>query len=227
MLSHNFIASYNINMSTSGYTNDEIEIKLDLGSFTNYLKLIGFLGRIESEDHHQNVFFDTEDRLLSQAGWALRVRAENNRGLITVKSIPTRESLAVIRQEIEAEIPRPQAIDIINLRYDILKIENMPIDFIRDKINNQPLMRLVKFENIRQKKVFKLGDCSYVLEVDKTEYNDGSVDYELEMELSSTTNLEVIEDQLQKLFKSLDIPFTHQAKSKFHRALTKAGILEQ
>lgn len=213
-------------MSNENQISHEIEIKLDLGSFTNYLKLIGFLGRIELEDHHQNVFFDTEDRLLSEAGWALRVRAENNQGLVTVKSIPTRESLAVIRQEIEAEIPRPQAIDIINLRSDVLKLDIMPIEFIKDKINDQPLMRLVKFENIRQKKVFKIGDCSYCLEIDKTEYNDGSVDYELELELTHTNNLEIIEDHLRKLFESLDIPFVHQEKSKFYRALAKAGILD-
>jgi len=31
----------------------EIEIKLDLASFTNYLKLLGFLGQIEHEENQQ------------------------------------------------------------------------------------------------------------------------------------------------------------------------------
>ncbi|NOY88045.1 MAG: CYTH domain-containing protein [FCB group bacterium] len=212
-------------MDSSKDINREIEIKLDLGSFTNYLKLIGFLGQIEQEERQINCFFDTEDHQLSQSGWALRVRAENKRGLITVKSIPAEKGLAVIRQEIEAEITRGQALDIINLRQDVLSIDNMPIAFIRDKVGKQNLTRLVVFENIRQKKIFKIGDYNYLLEIDKTEYNDGSVDYELELELKDTSNLEIIEDQLRKLFSSLDIPFIHQQNSKFHRALQKANIV--
>lgn len=203
----------------------EIEIKLDLASFMNYLKLIGFLGRIESEDKHINVFFDSEDRQLSKNGWAMRVRAENKRGLVTVKSIPTKEGLAVIRQEIESEIPRGQALEVINLQRDVMSLEVMPVEFIKKKLGELSLMRLVMFENLRQKKVFKMGDSNYLLEVDKTEYNDGSVDYELELELPHIGNLEVIEDHLRKLFHSLDIPFEKQTKSKFHRALVKGGIL--
>ena len=73
----------------------EIEIKLQLGSFTDYLKLVGFLGQIESEEHQINGFFDTEDRRLAKGGWAFRVRAEDRRGLITLKSIPTVSGMAV------------------------------------------------------------------------------------------------------------------------------------
>ena len=65
-------------MDDSKNINKEIEIKLDLGSFTNYLKLIGFLGQIELEDRHINSFFDTEDNQLSQKGWALRYCAKSS-----------------------------------------------------------------------------------------------------------------------------------------------------
>ncbi len=202
----------------------EIEIKLDLGSFTNYLKLVGFLGQIEQEERHINGFFDTEDLRLSKKGWALRVRAESARGLVTVKSIPTQEGLAVVRQEIESEIARGQALDIINLAKDVMSLDNMPVEHVRQHVGNRGLTRLVMFENVRQRKVFKIADHNYLLEVDKTEYNDGSVDYELELELSDTRNLEVIEDKLRRLFHSLDIPFVHQSESKFRRALKKANI---
>ena len=56
--------------------NLEIEIKLQLESFPDYLKLVGFLGPIQDEDHHLNVFFDSSDRRLSKNGAALRLRAE-------------------------------------------------------------------------------------------------------------------------------------------------------
>ncbi|MEW6411979.1 MAG: CYTH domain-containing protein [Candidatus Zixiibacteriota bacterium] len=211
-------------MGDASELNREIEIKLDLASFTNYLKLVGFLGQIEREERHINAFFDSEDRHLSNKGWALRVRSEGSRGLITVKSIPAEEGIAVVRQEIEAEIPKGQALDVISLAKDVLSLDNMPIDFVKQKIGKRDLTRLVLFENVRQKKVFKIGDFNYLLEIDKTEYNDGSVDYELELELQDTRNLDVIEDALRKLFHSLGIPFVHQKESKFHRALKKANI---
>ncbi|MFQ6009377.1 MAG: CYTH domain-containing protein, partial [Candidatus Zixiibacteriota bacterium] len=160
----------------------EIEIKLDLESFTNYLKLMGFLGQIELEDQHINAFFDTEDRQLTKDGWGLRVRAESARGLVTLKGESTGSGPARVRDEIEAEVRRGEAMDIINLRKDLMSFFIPPIDYVRKKWGDIKLARLVHFENTRQKKAFRLGDYDYILELDKTEFTDGSVDYELELE---------------------------------------------
>ncbi len=202
----------------------EIEIKLNLDCFTNYLKLLGFLGRIEQEELHKNAFFDTEDRKVSEAGWALRVRAEDNRGLVTIKSIATRSGAAFIRQEMEAEISRAEALDCLALQRDVMSFPIVPIDYLKDALGEQELMVLVKFENLRQKKFFKIADHTYVFEIDKTEFGDGSVDYELEVELPDIDRLEPVESALRKMFSSLDIPFEHQADSKFARALRRAKI---
>ena len=202
----------------------EIEIKLNLDSFTNYLKLLGFLGQIEREERHQNAFFDTEDRKLAEAGWALRVRAEDNRGLVTIKSIATRSGAALIRQEMEAEISRAEAFDCLALQRDVMSFPVVPIDYLKDKLGELTLMVLVKFENLRQKKFFKISDHTYVFEIDKTEFGDGSVDYELEVELPDTDRLETVDDALRKMFSTLAIPFEHQTASKFARALQRAKI---
>jgi uncharacterized protein YjbK len=202
----------------------EIEIKLDLGSFTNYLKLVGFLGHLEDEDRHLNGFFDTEDRQLIRDGWGLRVRAENNRGLITLKGRHSQPGAARIQEEIEAEISRGEAIDILNLTKDVMSLFIPPIDFIKKKWGDIQVAKLVHFESVRQKKSFRIGDFDYVMEVDKTEFSDGSVDYELELELPEESHIEIVEDKLRKLFSSLDIPFTLQTESKYERALKKAGL---
>ena len=199
--------------------NLEIEIKLQLGSFTEYLKLIGYLGNIESEDHLVSCFFDSEDRQLSAAGWALRVRVHNDRGLVTVKGIPTESSMAVVRQEIEAEIGRGTALEIVNLQVNVLDLSVEPIAFIREKFPSLSLAKLVTFRTTRQRKDYKIGDYRYTLEIDKTEYIDGSVDYELEVELPGTERIVTVEDNLRKLFASLGIPFVKQSESKFARAL--------
>ena len=202
----------------------EIEIKVGLASFMDYLKLVGFLGQIESEDHHINGFFDSEDRQLAKGGWALRVRAEDSRGIITVKSIAKESGAAVIRQEIEAVISRALALELLALRQDILAQELMPIEFIRGKFPSVQLAKLIQFENTRQKKLFRIGDYNYLLEIDTTKYGDGSVEYELEVELNNPSLIETVEDHLRKLFLTLEIPFERQAESKFARALRKARI---
>ena len=204
--------------------NVEIEIKLKLESFTDYLKLVGYLGQIESEEHQTNGFFDTEDRRLAKGGWALRVRAENRRGLVTLKSIPTQAGAAVIRQEIEAEISRGTAIDVLDLRTDVLSIPVMPVTFVKSEFPDLSVARLIQFQNTRQKKLFRIGDNNYLLEIDKTEYADGSVDYELEVELNESAQIETVEAHLGKLFQSLGIPFERQEESKFARALQRAKI---
>ncbi len=211
-------------MSNESNIGREIEIKLDLGSFTNYLKLLGFLGKIENEDFQQNGFFDSEDRQLAKSGWALRVRAEKKRGLVTIKSIPVKPGLAVVRQEIETEIPRRDALDILSGDIDVMGLGVMPIDYIKDKIAKVKVTSLVKFDNHRHMKLFKIGDSSYMLEIDKTEFSDGSSDYELELELSDTAHLDAIEAALRRLFSQLDIPFIKQPESKFGRALKRAKI---
>jgi uncharacterized protein YjbK len=212
-------------MPESPNISHEIEIKLDLGSFTNYLKLMGFLGHIEDEVHHVNGFFDTEDRELARQGWALRVRAENSRGLVTIKSIGSYAGIAAVRQEIEAQIGRAEAMAVINLQADVMDLPVLPVEYIKEQVGPVRVARLVQFENVRQRKLFKIGDQNYMLEVDKTEFNDGSVDYELELELSDTARLETIEDNLRKLFITLDMPFIQQRESKLVRALSRAGII--
>ncbi len=209
----------------SAEKNLEIEIKLELGSFTNYLKLIGFLGAIDREEHHVNGFFDSEDRQLAEAGWVLRIRAENDRGLVTLKSHATRRGAAMVRKEIEEEIRRPLAMEVVNLHLDVLSLAAAPIQFVRGEFPDITLARLVRFNNTRQKKQFRIGDYEYTLEIDKTEFSDGSVDYELEVELQDTSRIEIVEDGLRKLFSSLGILYARQDKSKYERALTRANLV--
>ncbi len=211
-------------MGDAGSISQEIEIKLHLGSFADYLKLVGFLGHVEHEERHVNGFFDTEDRKLAADGWALRVRAESSRGLITLKSEPSEPGVATVRDQIEAEIPRGETLDILSLRSEVMDLSNAVIDFVRQKWGEIAVTKLVHFENTRQKKQFKIGDYSYMLELDKTEFADGTVDYELELELPDETRIEIVEDKLRKIFVSLGVPFNLQTESKFLRALKKAGM---
>lgn len=210
---------------SSTENNYEIEIKLQLASFPEYLKLIGFLGNLDREQHQTNCFFDTEDHKLQDAGWAFRVRVFEDAGLITVKGLPSEEKgSAVVREEIEAEVPRGTALNVVNLELDVLDLDIKPVSFIRKKFPGIRLAKLLKFTTIRQEKKYKIGDYWYPLVVDKTEFPDGSVDYELEVELPDTSHVVRVEDNLKKLFDSLDIPFEKAEESKFARALKHSRL---
>ncbi|MBU1651089.1 hypothetical protein KKA00_02620, partial [bacterium] len=108
---------------------------------------------------------------------------------------------------------------------DVLSIQAAPIEFVKREFPGLSLARILKFSNTRQKKQLKIGDYLYLLEIDRTEYHDGSVDYELEVELDDAGRVEIVEDGLRRLFGKLDIPFSTQAKSKYERALTHAGLM--
>ncbi len=203
---------------------DEIEIKLDLSSFANYLKLIGFLGQIDEEIQQRNCYFDTEDRQLSKSDWAFRVRTENDRGLITVKGKTTEPGLAVVRKEIETDISRDDATELIELRRDVMSLDVAPVHFVRDTIGDVSLTRLVQFDNTRQCKMFRIGDYEHQLQIDTTRFANGSVNYELELELSHLDEVDTVEQGLRRLFLSLDVPFIRQNQTKFARALESAGL---
>ncbi len=204
--------------------NQEIEIKLDLGSFVNYLKLTGSLGQVDEEIHHQNAFYDTSERAISEAGWALRVRVETARGLITLKSAATAPGPAAVRSEIEGEIDRSTAMAILSGETDLMTLHTRPVAFLKDNMGDLAVTELVRFSNERKRKNHRLGDYAYCLEIDRTEYRDGSVDYELEVELPDVSRVEQAEHGLQRLFASLDIPYAIQTESKFARALARAGL---
>ena len=210
-------------MNTPATSGKEIEIKLDLGSFTNYLKLLGFLGQPEREEHQRNVFFDTAERSLGKKGWALRVRVENDCGRITLKGAKTHQSGAAVRDEIEAEISRTLACQIAGLEADLMALEHEPVVKARELIGKKAVKPVVQFQNLRMKKAMRLEDYEYTFEVDKTEFPDGSVDYELELELPDVSRIEWVNTRLQRIMSSLNIPFEPQPESKLARALKRSG----
>ncbi len=210
-------------MTGTDGVHNEIEIKLDLGSFTNYLKLVGFLGQLDHEERQSNGFFDTEDHRLSREGWALRVRADDGHGLITVKGQDSGRDFATVRAEVESEIARSEATEILGLQRDLMKLDVSAIRWVRERWGEIDLAKFVQYDNTRQHKMFRFDDYTYDLEIDTTQFTDGSVEYELEVELPDETRAVMVLDRLKKLFDSLDIPFVKQDRSKLARALERTA----
>jgi uncharacterized protein YjbK len=199
----------------------EIEMKIRLASFMDYLKLIGHVGAIDREIHHINAFFDTPDRVLGKAGIALRVRATDESGSITLKSLQSQSDALAVRREVIAEIPAGEARSLIGGHSDLMVYDNEPVNEIRDTFPDISPLVLLKFRNTRQVKKYRLADRDLLLEIDKTEFADGSVEYELEIELEHESHFEHVREGLRRMFNSLAIPFEAETRSKFERALSR------
>lgn len=212
-------------MSSSKNEITEIELKLALPSFTDYLKLIGFIGEADAKINQINIFYDTPSSQISKLGFALRLRLESNRGLVTLKSTTIQKGSAAVRKEIEASITLEKAKE-TEQNNNLLTLDIPPIKFLRSQPGSlKDIQPINRFENERIKKEIILNGNAYVFEIDKTTYSDSTVDYELEIELESLEKVETAESDIQRLFKLLEIEFHQMKKSKFERALEIAKRL--
>lgn len=203
----------------------EIELKLLLPSFTDYLKLIGFIGEADSSTCQKNIFYDNDERTISSLGYALRMRIELSRAIVTLKSTTIQKGKVAIRNEIEETIPVEQAI-LIEKENNLLELDIYPIQKLLSQTKDLIALKpIVQFKNERIKKEILLGENKYMFEIDKTTYANGQIDYELEVELADISAIDIAEADFQKLFKILEIEFFMQKKSKFERALEIAGLL--
>ena len=199
----------------------EIEIKIQLESFTDYLKLLGYLGPIDREEHHVNAFFDSPERQLGGAGYALRVRSTERSGSITIKSLVSQTEALAVRREIVAEIGSAMARRLIDSPAELMSLEVEPVVFLRRHFPNLRPVPILQFRNERHIKRYLLGESEFDLEIDRTEFTDGSTEYELEVELPDQVHYQPVHDALERIFQSLAITLTTQNKSKFERALAR------
>jgi len=206
---------------------DEIEIKLDLINKENYKKLLDWLSQVKQKKPHkqENCFFDTEDWALSKAGWALRIRKEKKIATITAKG-PKRDAVdgLTVRPEIEDKISIEQ--------FNIFIVDGIKPAALSPNIKKtishfygrQKLNKKISFTNYRTTINREYNGIMQVFEIDRTEYSDGSADYELEVELSNKTQYKTVMNIIGEIFNKAQIPIAYQTGSKYARALRKSGF---
>jgi len=202
----------------------EKEIKIDLEDESSYLKLLEFLGNPRSRKRQINYFFDTDDFSLEDNGWALRIRDREGDGTITLKGLETRDRQGLtIRPEIEESFPTyliPEAIK------QGLHIDRIPANLKEITLAFIDSLRLnlrVSFETERTTVLHKINDQDIDFEIDRTVYPDGSVDFELEIELEDKSETPAAIKYTREVFERLGIEWKLQSASKFARALKKSG----
>jgi uncharacterized protein YjbK len=203
----------------------EIEIKLNLLCENNYLKLLEYLRANDmtaTEIPQKNYFFDTDQSSLSKAGWALRIRIENDRATITAKGSATEKTEGlVIRPETTSQLALKDAESSISSGLPLSALPPNLIDLLDKYIDGGVLKTRLSFANRRTAVNFVNAGQKLVFEVDRTEFCDGSIDFELEVELPHTDNYQKAIDIITSIFNGLDIPILFQKEGKFARALKR------
>lgn len=207
----------------------EHEFKLFLPSEAALEAVLARLGAPAGPPEVQtNHFFDTPSRDLRRARLALRLRHEAGTHTLTLKG-PSLQSdaLSATRPEEELEIAPDQAADVLAGNTSALELlarsagASPLVARARAASAGAPLRTIGSFVNHRQR-VGPLefpprsGAPALVFELDRTEFPDGSVQRELEVELPADAPAGEIEAGLARLFAELGLPL-RGAESKAAR----------
>ena len=214
----------------------EIEFKFGVSEKQAFYKLAAHLKLPESvitEGVTQvNHFFDSPSLCLHKKHFAIRLREEKDKNLLTVKGekTPQPEENSVLSSRVEEEVavPRQTAVDLLQGRIapqqairDHFKSKSPPIlTMIKTACNDQGLVHVGEFSNIRihLPAVILPGANSsdkLVFELDTSTFPDGSIDHEIEVEITEHADAALVGSALIELFQ--------QAGIKWHSAPSKAA----
>ena len=215
----------------------EIEFKFGVSEKQAFYQLVAHLKIPESvltEGVTQvNHFFDSPSLCLHKKHYAVRLREEKDKDLLTVKGekTPQPKENSVLSSRIEEEVVIPRQTDV-----DLLHGEITPQQAIRDHFksksasiltmintacNDQALIHIGEFSNLRihLPAVILPGAISndkLEFELDTSTFPDGSVDHEIEVEITEHTDAALVESALVELLQQAGIQW-HSAPSKAER----------
>jgi uncharacterized protein YjbK len=204
-------------------TNREIELKLDLGSEENYRKLCDHFTTVIDVKEQKNYFFDSTERLFYQNGWALRLRIVDKKATLAAKGKAIRkEGGVVVRPETEQPVARAWAYLVIHRGRFYFEI--LPLDIKNTmgfRIDGTLLKMFASFQTKRTVVPFQCKGAALNLEIDRVEFADGSIEYELEVEFGDDQPIETASEEIKKLLDRLKIPVVYQNQSKLARAMNR------
>lgn len=203
----------------------EMEIKLDLINEQNFVRLLEYFPEPVKMKHQSNYFFDSDNWDLSRSGWALRLRKADNSAIVTLKGLMAEDIEGLtVRPEIEQPLPVRQFEEFINQG---IRPEQLPNDIfllLKDLNPGIGLKERLHFTTDRHIINYMDATVQVYFEADRTLYQDGSTDYELEIEIEDRSQFDRILSAVREIFIKLNIPLKFQEESKFARALKKTGI---
>jgi len=200
---------------------NEIELKRLLQGEAAAEKLIAPLGAPVREEKRQvNHIFDTDDRRLDRARYAVRLRTEGTRAFLTAKG-PSRNVTSDTATKVEAEITlEPSEVTAV------LSGAVDPVSMLKERATNpafnelwrgieqangnQELRSWGHFENLRRSVPVTLPDGeSVTVEIDRTRFSNGRVEDEVEIEVRDESVIRNVESWLEQKARAAGVSLQH------------------
>ncbi|MCK4967002.1 CYTH domain-containing protein, partial [bacterium] len=158
----------------------ELELKYKLLGESDYNKLRDYLDNKTSGIilNQKNFYYDTEDMLLIKNNAILRARIENEKVIITFKQQKEKKQGFFISDEIENNVSLEDINRVFSGKIPIMQLCGDNRRNVEKLSENKELTLIGTFENKRI--VYYIDDIK--LELDKVDYGNGIVDYEIETE---------------------------------------------
>ncbi|MGE3166074.1 MAG: CYTH domain-containing protein [Planctomycetota bacterium] len=159
----------------------EVELKLQLVSSEDYVTLCARLPSFLGEQVQRNVYFDVPGGRLRQARVLLRLRVEGPRAWLTVKYAPTIEDDGLFAvPEDEEPLSTEVAARVLAGEVPLDDVDSIVLERLRAAVGNTTGLRpWGRLENVRRR--YRLSP-EWVVEVDRTEFPGGLVEWEVELE---------------------------------------------
>lgn len=199
----------------------ERELKVRLACESDWAKVALALGGAGLTKRQVNYYFDTADRELSRRRCMLRIREVGGACVLTYKRglaldggfFQAVEIEAAVNQSLLAGLEEGAALAASSVLEASEPFQQMRRDGVVGALLYQGAM-------VNERQVFGL-DGGEKLELDRTDFGAGRVDYEIEME---TPNREGALNFVQRLCARADVAFSLQGETKYERFLRWRGL---
>jgi inorganic triphosphatase YgiF len=207
----------------------EIELKLHLEGPAEAEALASFLGAERERLQQENVYFDTLGAAMASLGMAVRLRRENERVLLTVKSAGEERGEFMERGEWEVQLPRSRWTELARggsaLREEALAIvDEEPRRSMEAAMHDGLLVPVGSMQNHRRRFALDDSRATPLVELDRTVYPDGSVVFEVELEVDDLRGAAQARERLRAAFERAGIPWRPTSLSKRERLERVLGV---
>ena len=210
-------------MSYSNQNHFELELKLDLQNQEALNRLLTHFSWQGPPLLQNNYFFDAPEGFLRYHRYALRIRNENGRFLLTVKGPKLSSGDLVVRNEIECPLNSEIARSLLNNPNLFFNFYFPPFQWLEEKTEGSlkafSLEQNLFFKNERDPVYLPSAEGTICLELDKTDYGSGEFFYELEAEFPSEEHYQKGRVLIEDLLLQLKIPWKISEASKYARGL--------
>ena len=199
----------------------EQELKLALKRPTDLARLLRALPEPRAVIRQSNHYMVCHENRTGAAGVMVRLRIED-RGDVTTACLTLKRRVRAqdgvfLSWELEEDMPMEHARAVLDEGQDLMEVDHRGTRWLAQELKVRSLARQGSLFNLRQVVCLE----GYVLEIDQSEFPDGSVDVEIEVE---TEDPEGARRVVSALVTGEDIELFEQTRGKYTRYLQRGGL---